>query len=216
MKFCPRCKLSKNFSEFPISKNRKGGLAGHCKECKKYLCNNWYLRNVDTVARQGKKWRADNPDRLTEINQLWYLENKEHADNRSKMYRQNHRDYIRKYQLEYELNRIKTDLQFKLTKLLRTRLAIAIKNNQKVGSAVRDLGCSVDFLKQYLESKFLPGMSWSNHGFGTYKWHIDHIIPLDSFDLTDRKQLLNACHYTNLQPLWQEDNLRKGSKILSI
>ena len=57
-------------------------------------------------------------------------------------------------------------------------------------------------------------MSWNNHGFGNDKWHIDHIDPLDSFDLTDPMQLKEACHYTNLQPLWQPDNLHKSNKIL--
>ena len=54
-------------------------------------------------------------------------------------------------------------------------------------------------------------MAWKNYG----KWHIDHIIPLDSFDLTIREQLLEACHFTNLQPLWEEDNLKKGSNRLA-
>jgi hypothetical protein len=71
------------------------------------------------------------------------------------------------------------------------------------------LGCSIPELKQYLESKFQPGMSWENHG---KEWHIDHIRSLVNFDLTNKKQLLEACHWTNLQPLWWIDNLKKGSK----
>lgn len=105
-------------------------------------------------------------------------------------------------------------IHIKLANNLRTRLRRAIKDNWKTGSAVRDLGCTIDFLKIYLESLFLPGMTWENHGLGKDKWHIDHILPLDSFDLTDRKQFLQACHYTNLQPMWSIDNLRKSNKIL--
>ena len=66
-------------------------------------------------------------------------------------------------------------------------------------------------LRDYLESKFQPGMTWDN--WTTNGWHIDHIKPLASFDLTDREQFLRACHYTNLQPLWAIDNLKKGSKV---
>ncbi len=97
---------------------------------------------------------------------------------------------------------------YKLKSILRSRLNNAIKNNYKSGSFVADLGCSVDFLKTYLESQFQPGMTWNNH---TIKgWHIDHIIPLSSFDLTNREELKKACHYTNLQPLWSKDNWKKG------
>ncbi len=51
-------------------------------------------------------------------------------------------------------------------------------------------------------------MSWDNYG----EWHIDHIVPLSSFDLTDKSQVNKVCHYTNLQPLWAIDNLRKGDR----
>jgi len=95
---------------------------------------------------------------------------------------------------------------------LRTRLNSAIRGSQKSGSAVDDLGCSIENLKLYLESKFQEGMTWDNRG--KHGWHIDHIKPLSSFDLTDREQFLKAVNYTNLQPLWAKDNLTKGVKIL--
>ena len=85
----------------------------------------------------------------------------------------------------------------------------AIKSNQKAGSAVRDLGCSIKEFKACIESKFQHGMTWDNHGF--HGWHLDHIIPLSKFDLTDREEFLKACHYTNIQPLWAYDNLSKGA-----
>ncbi|MEM4726181.1 MAG: hypothetical protein QXG63_04505 [Nitrososphaerales archaeon] len=66
----------------------------------------------------------------------------------------------------------------------------------------------------YLESKFLPGMTWDNHGRNG--WHIDHVRPLSSFDLTDPEQLKQACHYTNLCPMWANDNIRKSNKLLEI
>lgn len=103
-----------------------------------------------------------------------------------------------------------------LAKNLRDRLRKAIKGNYKSGSAVRDLGCSVDYLKVHLETQFRSGMSWQNYGNKHGQWSIDHIIPLSSFDLTDREQCLKACHYTNLQPLWQcgpGGNASKGRKL---
>lgn len=103
----------------------------------------------------------------------------------------------------------RTNPQVRLSVNLRTRINRAIANNQKAGSAVRDLGCSVADLRKHLETLFAPGMSWENYG----RWHIDHIIPLCHFDLTQKDQFLKACHYSNLQPLWAEANYRKGGRL---
>lgn len=110
----------------------------------------------------------------------------------------------------YAQQKFATDLYFKLKIYLRTRLYIALKSKAKRGSAVRDLGCSIEFLKQHLESQFQPGMTWENHS--PTGWHIDHKRPLDSFDLTNPMQLKAACHYTNLQPLWAKENFSKSNK----
>jgi hypothetical protein len=157
-----------------------------------------------------------------------------------KAYRESHREYFRKKSrtrynekrpellLEKsnyrKLNKDKCNLatslwkqknknnpDYLIPKRLRNRLRQAIKGNYKEGSAVKDLGCSVSDFKSYIESKFQLGMTWDN--WGVDGWHIDHIRPLASFDLTDRNQLLEACHYTNLQPLWANENLSKGSNI---
>lgn len=110
-----------------------------------------------------------------------------------------------------------SDESRRIARNLRSRLYVALKNGAKKGSAVKDLGCSIEEFKNYLEQKFYKHietgeiMSWDNYGLKG--WHIDHIIPLVSFDLTDREQFLKACHHTNLQPLWAEDNLRKGFRV---
>jgi hypothetical protein len=113
------------------------------------------------------------------------------------------------YATAYDKRRKASDIEFKLRKTLRERMNKALRIHSKSGSAVSDLGCSVAELKDYLASKFQPGMSWDNHG----EWHIDHIIPLSSFQLSEREQFLRACHYTNLQPLWADQNLRKTNKL---
>lgn len=124
-------------------------------------------------------------------------------------YRYKDPNYLRKKR-EYTAQKSKSDLQFRLKNTLRARLRQAIKTNQKTGSAVKDLGCSVEELKKHLESKFKPGMSWDNWAHDG--WHIDHIIPLDSFDLSNREELLKAVHFTNLQPLWAKDNFSKNNQ----
>jgi hypothetical protein len=89
----------------------------------------------------------------------------------------------------------------------------AIKKGFKSGSAVEDLGCSITDFNKYLESLWQPGMNWDNWGKGRPgKWNIDHIIPLSSFDLKDPEQYKKAAHFTNQQPLWAIDNLKKGDR----
>ena len=104
-----------------------------------------------------------------------------------------------------------TNMQFRIKDNLRRRINSAIKNNRKAASAVRDLGCSIHKFVLYIETQFEDGMSWEN--WGIHGWHLDHIVPLASFDLTNREQFLDAVHYTNYQPLWAFDNLSKGDRI---
>lgn len=103
------------------------------------------------------------------------------------------------------------DLNVVLRIRVRTRLLKSLRNLgvRKESSVVKLLGCSIDELRAHLESKFAEGMDWSNRS----EWHIDHIIPLASFDLSDPEQLAEACHYTNLQPLWARDNIIKSDRI---
>jgi hypothetical protein len=152
-----------------------------------------------------------NKDEIKLSKKRYYEVNKEQINLQRKAYREINKEKVRLQDRMRDGKKRQTNINFKLSKGLRTRLWSAIKDNQKAGSAVKDLGCSVEELKQYLESKFQPEMSWDNWSLDG--WHIDHIKPLSSFDLTDRKQMLEACHYTNLQPLWAKDNLSKSDKI---
>ena len=172
----------------------------------------------------GRKKLYNNPEELREhfraYNKNYYIINKDKIKAQHKVYRENNIDKARMRDRAYSKankdkfnNRYKTDIQYKLSKLLRNRLQKSLKNKWKSGSAIKDLGCTIDELKTHLESKFQLGMTWDNWGFEG--WHIDHIKPLASFDLTDREQFLIACHYTNLQPLWAKDNMAKSDKIIS-
>lgn len=124
-------------------------------------------------------------------------------------------DRAKKTRREYANARRKSDANFKLAYLLRTRLIVALKRaaapkstRAKSGAAIALLGCTVDEARAHLESLFQPGMSWANHG----EWHIDHVRPLALFHLNEPAQLAEACHYTNLQPLWKAANLSKSKK----
>jgi hypothetical protein len=118
---------------------------------------------------------------------------------------------INKIKINNYINiKLRNDVHFQLSHALRHRLYLAIRGNYKAGSAVRDLGCSIPELKLYLESKFKPGMIWDK--WNQTGWHIDHIKPLSKFNLQNREEFLKAVHYTNLQPLWAEENWEKKNK----
>jgi len=170
--------------------------------------------NKDKLKIVNKNWNENNKDKRKEYSKVYWEVNKDKIIVKTKVYREANKDKIKLKKKAYCKNKRKTDIQFRLSCNLRSRLKSAIKGNFKAGSAVKDLGCTVEQLKQYLESKFSPGMTWDN--WTVDGWHIDHIKPLASFDLTDRNQLLEACHYTNLQPLWAKDNLSKNDSVSNL
>ena len=139
-----------------------------------------------------------------------YLGDRERFIKRAKQWRLNNPGY----RSTYELNRKKTDIQFRITKMLRERLNKALRRNYKTGSSIKDLGCSIESFKKYIESLWTDGMNWDNYGKKSGQWSIDHKLPLSRVDLTDRKQFLKVCHYTNLQPMWHIRNMEKGNKII--
>lgn len=104
-------------------------------------------------------------------------------------------------------NRYFSDPQKNLARAIRRRLYMARKAECKTGKTLDHLGCSWAELKIHLEKQFQPGMNWDNYGQGG--WHIDHIQPLCAFDLTKEEHLKIACHYSNLRPLWQHENIAK-------
>jgi hypothetical protein len=103
------------------------------------------------------------------------------------------------------------DLEFRLKKNMRSRVYVALKRGIKSQSTMGLLGCSIEYFKNYFESKFMEGMSWEVYLNGGI--HIDHVIPCAKFDLTKPDEQKKCFHYTNLQPLWELDNLKKGVKI---
>lgn len=132
------------------------------------------------------RWKASRPNGRSEYNRAYVCANRDRL-------------------LSLKREKYQNNLKFKIAETLRTRLSKAIRRSQKAGSAVSDLGCSIEQFKTYIESLFLPKMTWENYG----EWHIDHVKPLSKFDLTNPEEVKIACHYTNLQPLWAKDNIKK-------
>lgn len=178
-----------------------------------------------TLKEYNKLYRAKNREKLKEKNRIYYHSNKEKIKLKQKEWVEKnpnyHKDYLkkwnkankenhRKYMIDYNKKRRENDILFKLCFNLRSRLNRVVKSKKmnKDNQLKQYLGCDLDYLKHYLESKFTIDMSWDNYG----QWHIDHIIPLNSAKSIEELYVL--CHFTNLQPLWAFDNLSKGDKIL--
>ena len=118
---------------------------------------------------------------------------------------------VKEQQRDAQRLRRQRDVTYRLAANLRNRIYFSLSGRIKTGSAVQDLGCTLSELKQHIEVQFSDGMNWEN--WSRSGWHIDHIMPLASFDLTDRDQFLKATHFTNLRPIWAKENLTKGPTI---
>ena len=200
MKICKKCGLEKEMLAFGKLSSSKDGKRNQCKKCVNLNLKN----NRSEDAKQRKIL----------YNNLYRVKNREVINNKMKIYYKKNPNKIIKGSLEYfrsyHKNRYKVDILFKLSKILRSRLnkIIKLNNIDKKNKTFDIVGCSPQFLKTYLENKFTEGMSWDNYGF--YGWHIDHITPLSS--AKTEEEIHKLTHYTNLQPLWSKDNLKKSNK----
>ncbi len=159
-----------------------------------------------------RKYYKSHKEERAKNDRIYYEKNRVEISLKGKEYRKKNKRSILERNKEYANRMRRTNVQFKLRTILRSRLGDSLRGNWKNGSAVRDLGCTIPELKFYLEGKFTDGMTWEN--WTNDGWHIDHVIPLSFFDLSDREQFLKACHYTNLQPLWAVENISKNNKIV--
>lgn len=207
MKACIKCKEIKHLESFSRDKRNSSGFQSSCKVCYR----EYYLANQKKRNEKQKDYYSKNRVKILEEKSLYYSKNKKEKREYDVIYNAKNKEKIREKKRLYQRTRRRENIQCKLRHNLRRRLHHALRGAFKTGSAVRDLGCSISEFKTYLESKFQPGMSWET--YGRIGWHIDHMIPLASFDLTDRGELLKATHYTNLQPLWAVDNLLKGANV---
>ena len=161
------------------------------------------------LKNYNAKWRKENSEQHKKLVREWRLTNREKVKEHKHAFFQRHKVTLIAKHNAYCKSRRKTDIQYRLAFNLRRRLNIALRKGYKTGSAVADLGCSIPEFKSYMEAKFKPGMTWDNYGI---EWHIDHIRPLANYDLVDKDTFLQLVHYTNLQPLWAADNIRKSNK----
>jgi hypothetical protein len=160
--------------------------------------------------KREKIWRSENRERVNELGLINYYKHKEKRLLSSKKWYELNKDKKNNQAAVNNRKKRKECFKFCLKDRLRSRINQAFKSTYwKKGKGTELLiGCDYDTAFNHLEQLFTIGMNWKNRS----EWHIDHIIPLAS--ATNEEELIKLCHYTNLQPLWAEDNLKKGAKIM--
>lgn len=184
---CPKCGMEKPLNEFYKCKKNKNGIQGYCIEC-------------DKITRKKN----------------YYINHEKERDKRSTYYKNNKAELI-KWAVKYQRQKYKTNPAYNIKMRLSNRIREVLRkvNVTKRNGTVEYLGISVPEFKAYIEKQFYVNkktgemMSWENMP----KWHIDHIIPCYSYDLTNPAAQKKCFHYTNLRPLWAEENFKKGNKI---
>ena len=166
---------------------------GECKKCVLLRKQKWRVENDERYKRKAAEYR-NRPEIKTRQKQqsdAWYAkpENKERK------------------RLQYQ-ERYRNDPKFHIKKVMKSRMRMALKNNQKAGHTLELLGCSIDEFKKWMEFQFTPYMTWANQG--SY-WHMDHIKPCDSFDLTNEGEQYECFNWKNIRPLYGPDNISKGN-----
>jgi len=198
------------------------------KEKAKKNSKRWYENNKEKI----KLWQKENKERISKRCKKYYLERKAITEVRAKnkiINRNSARKYVEKnkhtlaYRLAVKRNarkqflKNKNEPKYKIARSIRRRVHEAFKKCYVRKSVKLEIliGCTVEQARQHIESLWLPGMTWENYNL--YTWHIDHIKPVNTFDLTDPEQQKLCFHYTNLRPLWASDNLRRpkdGSDVI--
>lgn len=169
--------------------------------------------NKEKISIQRKEFRESNKERLSLERKEFREKNKELLAKRKKDYYEKNREKENKRKAKWHKNKIETDDNYKLRTSIRSLIYQSVKNAGYRKSQLRlkktdlILGCTTEFFREYLEERFLEGMTWENHG----EWHIDHKTPVSWGENEDDIYILN--HYTNFQPLWAFDNLSKGNRF---
>lgn len=175
-----------------IAKNREKVLAYYRS----------YNKNPEYLAKR-RQARKDNPPTREEL--------EKHNKRSRAAYRADPKK-SQKRVLAYRKKRKAVDHAYKILQNLRSRIRNVIRGHAKSAATMLLIGCSKDELMAHLERQFKPGMTWENYGFKG--WHVDHRRPCAAHRMEDPEEQRRCFHFSNLQPLWWIDNIRKKDKII--
>jgi DNA-directed RNA polymerase subunit RPC12/RpoP len=207
-KKCTKCGRELPLDQF-YKRNPRNGKAGrqyHCKDCQNAANSEWRKKN----SEYDTKWQKANPEKKKISNARWRKNNPEKVSQWQKDNPEKQRAIVRKSINKRRAN----NLTLRLKHNIHSRMLSALRGRVKSDNTIKLLGCSIEHLRNHLEKQFTEGMTWSNYGL--HGWHVDHIIPVSYFDLSDPEQQKRAWHYTNLRPMWAGDNIRKSNKIIEV
>lgn len=180
--------------------------------CNKCWARKYRQNNKEKIANTINNWRKNNIERHKESGRQWRINNKEHKGEQCRQWRLNNIDRVRIASNNYQKRKELADPSYKVARRLRARFYKLLKNKDKQSYHVlsKYVSYTYDDAVSHIESLFEPGMSWDN--YGVYGWHIDHIKPLCSFDLTNKDEIIQAWQLSNLRPIWCTDNWEKSKQ----
>ena len=202
MKVCSKCGVKKELKDFNKMSKVKCGVRSYCRECQRIDSKKYRLENKEKIKKYNTKWNKENQEYYKKYFEEYYIINYEKEKERKLKWSCDNREYFNNYQKK----RKKEDILFNIISNMRNSVNRYLKYKSKHTFEI--IGCSPQFLKEHLENQFVNGMDWDNRS----EWHIDHIIPLSS--AKTEEELYKLCHYTNLQPLWAKENMKKSNKIV--
>jgi len=223
-KVCRICKISKSIDEFIVDKKLKAGSYSFCKSCKKEYDRLYYIKNREKILERCSIYNHTHKDVHKEYIKKYskrpsfkkaikeyYLQKRDKINNLSIEEREKHREMVSKKRAEKK-KLLKKTPRDRITRSLNNRLHHYPKFG-KIGKTRLEylLQTTISNFVVYLESKFLPTMTWENHG---KLWHIDHIVPCMKFDLTKEEEQLKCFNYTNLQPLFAKTTVIDGVEYI--
>lgn len=202
-KICTKCEIKKYLTDFNNSNKTKDGKRCECRECQKEVSKNYRIKNSEKIKKYNDEWNKNNQEYYKKYFENYYTVNYDREKERKLKWNKENKGYFN----EYNKKRKKNDTLFYLITMMRQSIYRYLKYKSKKTFDI--VGCSPEYLKEHIENQFKEGMSWEKMG---KEIHIDHIIPLSS--AKSEEELYKLCHYTNLQPLWAEENLKKSNKIV--
>jgi hypothetical protein len=159
------------------------------------------LEHPESVRKSSEKFRKEKRVQYRASQRRYFEKNREMLCQKSNEWRKKNRKYWNQYIREFK----QKNPNYMLSEKLRARIRNALNGVPRASDIQTLLGCDYATFRQYIQSKFHVGMTWKNFG----EWHIDHIRPCSSFDLTNPSEQSECFHYSNMQPLWAKDNLTK-------